>query len=138
MLIKGSKIKMINAIPGFDRVGDTFEVQEIDEFCIQIKSNYGIGVMSYKEFEQFFEIVVEEEKKEPRKWSEWQKIHLLPLNKKAAYRHNGKAIEMICHNVKVKTSCHPEDEFNLDKGIEIATVRLKLKFAELELENLTN
>lgn len=65
MIIKGDKIKLVQKIGNFDKVGDIFEVTGVDDGVISFKCNYGTGCMSYDEFERYFEKI------EKRKWSDW-------------------------------------------------------------------
>lgn len=55
MIIKGDKIKLVQKIGSFDKVGDIFEVTGVDNGVVSFKCNYGTGCMSYDEFERYFE-----------------------------------------------------------------------------------
>ncbi|CEQ01674.1 Uncharacterised protein [[Clostridium] sordellii] len=118
MLIKGDKIKLIKAIGGFDKIGDIFEITGVNELgTITISSNYGTGIMSYDEFEKYFEKVEEK----PLVWGEWKR-HLNDPNyenRTFAYRTNGKTIELIEKGKKVRSVCLDEDIFNLDYGLDL-------------------
>lgn len=118
MLIKGDKIKLIKSIGSFDKIGDIFEITGVNELgTITISSNYGTGIMSYNEFEKYFEKIEEES----LVWSEWKR-HIVDPNhehRTFTYRTNGKAIELIEKGKKVRSVCLDEDVFNLDYGLDL-------------------
>lgn len=55
MIIIGDKIKLIQKISNFDKIGDIFEVTGVDGGVISFTCDYGAGCMSYNEFEKYFE-----------------------------------------------------------------------------------
>ena len=60
MLVKGNKIKMIKEIGSQKLLNQIFEVVKISNDIIEFSHNYyGKGVMSYKEFEEYFELIKE-------------------------------------------------------------------------------
>lgn len=134
MLVKGNKIEMIKALPEFNMVGDVFEVTNVGaDGSITIKSSYGIGVMSYKEFEEYFKIVKE---------YEWVKLNEYIINPDMDLvkslcdlsigkigdmdikTDNEKFVMLKCGKYVTEAKLHPEDEFNLIKGIKICICRL--------------
>lgn len=129
MLIKGNKVKMIKALGDFNKVGDIFEVTNIsDEGSITIKASYGIGIMSYKEFEQNFEIYKEIE------WTDWIKI-----NGKMGYYKTNNVDTVIVKRLGVvkEARLHPDDVFDLNVGIEIAYLRATIEIYKNRLKRLT-
>ena len=125
MLLKGDKIKMVKPICGFNRVGDVFEVLEILESgIIRYGCDYGVGIMSYDEFESYFE------KKRPLTWSQWAIARFEGDNAIYVFRTNGKRIELKQGNLKASASCHESDEFDLSKGLSLCLARLLVKQVE--------
>ena len=118
MLIVGDKIKQTKALPGYDRIGDVFEVTTVQDAVISFQTVYGCGIMSYNEYETYFEKVIE------RHWTKW--IH---TEQGDAYRTNGKRVEIKCAGLKATASCRDEDTFSLDIGLALARARLQVKYA---------
>ena len=146
MLVKGDKVKMVKAIPSFKRVGEVFEVVDIaEDGVITIKTYCGIGIMSYKEFEKYFELV------ERIQWENL--IDYLTVTCKTEMPYGivfvptgsiSKMTDLFIGNIKdveIKTdkektvklkyknyiteaNLHPNDKFDLHKGIEICLCRL--------------
>lgn len=130
MLIKGDKIKMIKSIGNFNKVGDIFNVENIsDDGYITIKTTYGIGVMSYKEFEQHFEI------HKDVKWTGWIKIY----DKCDCYYKTNNIDTVLVKRLGVikKARLHPDDVFDLNVGIEIAYLRATIEIYKNRLTRLT-
>lgn len=124
MLLKGDKIKQVKEINGFNKVGFEFEVLDIDMGMISFISSFGKGIMSYDEFEKYFEKVVEEV------WSDWNTDSLIQ------YRTKGKLIECKFHDgTHTFAKCLPEDEFDLNIGLEICSKKYQLKKLEKELKS---
>ncbi|GAA0102569.1 hypothetical protein UT300012_32840 [Paraclostridium bifermentans] len=122
MLIKGDKVKLVKSIGSFDKVGDIFEIIGVSELgTITIASSYGTGIMSYDEFEKYFEKIEEK----PLVWSEWACVPGVQFMK---YRTNGVVIEMIDETIgkKVKSVCLEGDTFDIDKGIGLCIAKLKV------------
>lgn len=134
MLVKGNKIEMVKALPHFNMVGDVFEVVHVGlDGSITIKSSYGIGVMSYKEFEEYFKIVKE---------YEWVKLNEYIINPDMDLvkslcdlsigkigdmdikTDNEKFVMLKFGEYVTEAKLHPEDEFDLIKGIKICICRL--------------
>lgn len=125
MLLKGDKIKQVKEINGFNKVGFEFEVTDIDMGVISFASNFGKGVMSYDEFEKYFEKVVVET------WSEWSDCYT-----DFQHRMKGKLIECKFNDgIHTFAKCLPEDEFNLNVGLEICIKKHQLKKLEKELRS---
>ena len=129
MLVKGDKIKLIKAIPGFDKVGDIFEINEILEGgMIRLDCSYGTGLMSYSEFEGYFEKI------KTRKWGEW--FYWVRADGHYLYRTNGKKIELKIGDLKVSASCNDCDVFQLREGLNLCLARIRVKQAQLALNQL--
>lgn len=125
MLLKGDKIKQVKEINGFNKVGIEFEVLNIDMGVISFGSDFGKGVMSYDEFEKYFEKVVKEE------WSDWND-HYTDFQ----YRIKGKLIECRFNDdVHTFAKCLPEDDFDLNIGLEICRKKYQIKKLEKELKS---
>lgn len=115
MLKVGDKIKMVKPIPNFDMVGTEFEVTTIEDNVIQIKSNFGIGVMSDDEFPKYFTKV--------KTWTDW-----INIGQDLSYKTDGeKYVKVKLDGYKTKSSCHPCDEFNLNTGIWLCVNKIKQK-----------
>jgi len=126
MIKTGDMIKMVKAIPGFDKVGDQFKVTGVSgNGYITIECGYGTGVMSFDEMTTHFEAVPPK-----RAWSVWKytKDNVFGI---VWYRTNGKKVEAILENYgkcKGYASCHPDDKFDENIGVGIAAARAYLKY----------
>lgn len=125
------------------------------------------GIMSYNKYEEHFEKVIKTNTTEWSKWENldlcgdklceecryeclchYENNH---LDKNMQYRHNNKKVQvkaklMPCYlypnapEGKVLTacaSCHPDDTFNIKRGIDIALTKLNKKIAQKVVE-MTN
>lgn len=126
MLIKGRKIKMIKAMPNFNKVGQEFEVTDIKDGAIFFKCNFGSGLMSYKEYKQYFKEV------EVLQWSEWSTA--LISEEQVEYRNNGKEVQVKYLDLIGTAKCHDDDIFDLHKGISLAYSRAKLTKLKIDFE----
>ena len=129
MIIKGDKIKLVQKIGNFDKVGDIFEATGVDNDVVSFKCDYGTGCMSYDEFEKYFEKV------EKKTWSNWT-IHAesfdSPITNKYCVmnlrvRDNGKKIQVRSCGYKAEATCCNGDTFDFDTGYELAKRRLIVK-----------
>lgn len=127
MLVKGRKIKMVKAMPNFNKVGQEFEVTDIKDGAIFFKCNFGAGLMSYKEYKEYFKEV------EVLQWSEW--FTALISEEQIKYRTNRKEVQVKYLDLIGIAKCHDEDTFDLSKGIELAYQRAKINkiLADLEI-----
>ena len=134
MLVKGSKIRLKQAIPNAPfSVGTIMEIDEIGKNTISCSFPGGGGVMSLAELETYFEEVPQKVK---RVWSEWTYDDSTTVFNEMLYvwkRNNGKTVQvkLIDSNyktaVKSRASCHPGDCFDPDKGFLIAFGRCIIK-----------
>ena len=141
MLIKGDKIKLVKTMGCFDNIGEVCEVVSISEDAV-IAFKFGgvhLGCMSYNEFEKYFE-KVESTKQD---WTEWEekKVGYYNVNNDFVYttieyRHNGVKVQTRCDGLKGRSSCNKVDNFDLYKGLKIATARLLVKILSSEIEEL--
>ena len=124
MIFTGDKVRLIKAIPGFERVGEVFQVAgilsgEID--VIQISCGYGAGVASTDEFDNYFSKV------RTHPWSAWDNVHI--NGTVYQYRTNGKRVSLRHGAIKASASCHPLDSFSLEEGIKVCLARISAKEA---------
>lgn len=171
MLKIGDKIKYVkeNSFMEFP-IGTVFEVTDIKGTALAVEGLYKVGVvpkgiirglMSYDEYEKYFEKVVEEVKTEPKKspWTEWEEIKNVKMCEDVygdcdvcpflymcdipladiEYKTNYKKI-MIRYKmpngevVKAHSTCNKVDTFNLEVGLKVALARLNVKLAEENLQ----
>lgn len=117
MLTEGDRIKMVSQIGDFGCLVDkVFEVTNARNGVISLMvDGVGIGVMSEDEFKKYFVMV--------RNWTKW--IHTVDFY---AYKtDNRKYVKVRKGNLLSKASCHPEDVFDLNTGIEICLNRISSK-----------
>ncbi|HBF7899040.1 hypothetical protein KLL36_11895 [Clostridioides difficile] len=135
MLIKGTKIKLMKEIQGFEmlKIGDIFVITSVENNgAICFKTDYGMGFMSYSEFEKHFEVAIETKKKEYI-WSEWRTATVFRTNKTCKYRTNGKKVEVRMGDFKASATCHDSDEFDFNKGIKLCLARIEVKKAKKQV-----
>jgi hypothetical protein len=141
MLIKGDRIKLVKAMGCFDNIGEICDVVSISEDAV-IGFKFGgihLGCMSYNEFEKYFE-KVENTKQD---WTEWEekKVGYYDIDNDYVYatieyRHNGVKVQTRGYGLKGRSSCNKVDNFDLYKGLKIATARLLIKILNSEVEEL--
>lgn len=114
MVRVGSRIKMIKRIRGWEKVNEIFEVIKINyDSSLVVKGLSGIGLISYEEYSLFFKLIENE-------WTEWKSVD------DYTYKTNNRIVIVTKNDRTAISKCHPEDEFDLQKGIEIALARIKL------------
>lgn len=141
MIIKGDKIKLVQKIGNFDKIGDVFKVIDVENGVITFECDYGKGSMSYNEFEKYFEKVEPVIKK--RVWSNWKYsvikfkdidgvIRDIPIY----VRHNNKKVQIKGTDFKLKSEavCCKEDFFNYYRGFELAKRRLIVKYLDAQVK----
>lgn len=134
-MIKGDKIKLVKPMGAFTNIGEVCEVIDVSEGgVVSFKFGNGLhlGCMSYDEFLKYFEMV---EEKPKRVWTEWQReevkvynIFNVPITIGIRYRHNGKKVQVKANGIKAESTCSKYDEFNLTKGLGLATARFRVKY----------
>lgn len=138
LLMSGSKIKLVKEIPGLRmqfKVGDIFTVEEVlGNNYIKFGSFLGNGIMSLQEFDEYFEVITEE-------WSSWEPVNpsyykpYFDEKFSAVYRTNGHTVEVksfgfndcLSTENRAFAKCSPSDEFDLEKGVKIALLKLLLE-----------
>ena len=134
-MIKGDKIKLIKPMGVFTNIGEICEVTNvIDGGVITFRFGNGLhlGCMSYDEFNTYFELV---EEKPKREWSEWKRdemsfnnIFNTRITFGIRYRENGKKVQVKANGIKAESTCSKYDDFDFNKGFELAKKRFMVKF----------
>ena len=138
-MIKGDKIRLVKPMGAFKNVGEICEVTDVAEGGV-ISFRFGgchLGCMSYDEFLKYFEQV------EERVWSNWEdtRVVFYDMNDKKTvitlrFRNNGKKVQVRSGALKAESSCHSEDRFDFDKGFELATKRLIVKYLDNQVKSI--
>lgn len=142
-MIKGDRIKLIKKMGAFNNIGEICEIIDIQEGGV-IYFKFGgchLGCMSYDEYEKYFEKVEEPVK---RNWSKWSLAHELTFidikgdekTIKYQYRDNGKRVQVRSGVLKAGSSCYDEDEFSLSSGLELAEMRLVVKYLDNQVKSI--
>ena len=155
MIAKGSRIKLVQPMGMFDKVGEICEVVKVNEDAvITFKCSLGMGCMSYDELDRYFEVEganISQKKKPKRKWTDWKydmyiyydfngNNHTVPVK----YRTNGKTVDLRTDwdnvtehkpNLRAKASCNKNDKFNFDSGLDLADNRMQIKYLQRLLED---
>ena len=142
-MIKGDRIKLVKKMGAFDNIGEICEVTDIQEggvICFKFGGCH-LGCMSYDEYEKYFEKV---ETPVKRTWSEWSDYHILhltdllgiPRSLNWQYRYNGKRVQVRSGALKAGSSCYDEDEFSLSSGLELAEMRLVVKYLDNQVKSI--
>lgn len=155
MIVKGDKIELVKEIRVFKKIGTKFEVDRIDEdgnitfnfcSCDSEIGRPGRATMTYREFEKYFKIVP---KRVQRVWSEWMLTnipyfgfvgqYLSRIN--VEYRTNGKKVQVrplqeytLIGSLRGEATCSPSDDFDVNKGLAIAKMRLAKKLSDFSYE----
>lgn len=138
-MIKGDKIRLVKPMGAFKNVGEICEVTDIAEGGV-ISFKFGgchLGCMSYDEFLKYFENV------EEKVWTKWEEVRVTfrdmndkMINITLRHRNNGKKVQVRCGDLKSESSCHSEDVFDFDKGFELATKRLIVKYLGNQVKSI--
>lgn len=141
-MIKGDKIRLVKPMGVFTNIGEICEVTNVADGGV-ISFKFGgvhLGCMSYDEYEKYFESVEFPIKSE---WSGWEDkticFYDLDGNKDRLdikFRENGKKVQVRCANLMSESTCHRADEFDFNKGFELATKRLLIKYFDSQVKNL--
>lgn len=141
-MIKGDRIKLVKKMGVFDNIGEICEVTDIQEggvICFKFGGCH-LGCMSFDEYEKYFEKVEEPVK---RTWNKWHlnKIRFTDINGKDVrcnylYRTNGKRVQVRSGALKAGSSCYDEDEFSLNSGLELAEMRLVVKYLDNQVKSI--
>ena len=146
-MIKGDRIKLVKKMGAFDNIGEICEVTDIQEggvICFKFGGCH-LGCMSYDEYEKYFEKV---ETPTKRTWSKWylNEIRFTDINGKDIkgdektikyqYRDNGKRVQVRSGALKAGSSCYDEDEFSLSSGLELAKMRLVVKYLDNQVKSI--
>lgn len=156
---KRTRIQLVKPYAnGILRVGDIFEITNLDHNgIITFKAPFGNFIMSTDVFLNYFKVVEEkEETKTPKRiWTEWKYdwFYYFNLNGEEysvpiKYRDNGKTVELRTNwkakenekeiaNIKTKASCSKYDQFDFEKGLDLADARMTIKLLQKEIsENI--
>ncbi len=138
-MIKGDKIRLIKPMGVFKNIGEVCEVIDIAEGgVISFRfGGYHLGCMSYDEFLKYFERV------EERIWTNWEEARIVfyDMNNKLVgitirHRNNGKKVQVRSGALKSESSCCKEDIFDFDKGFDLATNRLIVKYLDNQVKSI--
>lgn len=120
---RGDKFTLISPTEKFVNVGEVYEVGNILDKGIMIRSEktkVALGIISFETFMQCFS------KKEDFIWSDWT-LFEVEDNVFGEYKTNGKKVFVKAYGEKSHSSCNKMDNFNLRVGLNIAILRCKLK-----------
>ena len=141
MIIKGDKIKLVQKLGNFDKVGDVFTVTGVDSGVISFNCSYGTGCMTYDEFKKYFE-KVENPVISKRTWTKWKLKTVTFLNPfngiscaiDVQMRENGKKVQVRFDHLRAEASCYKDDKFDVSKGFDLAKRRLVIKLLDNEVK----
>lgn len=141
-MIKGDRIKLVKKMGVFDNIGEICEVTDIQEggvICFKFGGCH-LGCMSYDEYEKYFEKV---EIPTKRTWSKWylNEIRFTDINGKDVrcnylYRTNGKKVQVRSGAFKAEATCCQDDEFEIEKGLNLAKKRLVIKYLDNQVKSI--
>lgn len=150
MITKGSKIKLVKAMGEFNNIGEVCDVIKVTEDgVISFKFGNGmhLGCMSFDEYGKYFVDYVEPQKI-TREWSSWEYDYVNyceytgePMCYDIKVRDNGKKVQLVCtegihEGLKAESTCCDSDEFDYDKGYDLAYARLIAKMAKRDADLL--
>ena len=150
-MIVGDRIKLVKPFGKFTNVGEICDVVAIFK-AGEIYFKYGngyTGVMSYDEFEEYFELVSTENKVEKKKheWTEWEDVSTdfyNPINDeyidiKLEWRtDNEKRVQVRIKNypqLRSRSSCYKDDKFSKINGYNLAKYRLYAKWVSKVIDD---
>lgn len=121
--------------------GHEFKVSSVTKTEITLeevveKNEYGMSytcvAVSPDEFEAYFKPVQEKPKKlcKAGKWTDWTPFKLCGIH--YSYKTNGKKIIVRSNGYRGESSCHSEDKFDLETGLQLAIERLNKSKAKVQ------
>jgi len=142
-MVVGDKIKLVKPTGLLKDEGAIFEVTHINEHGFIFSDGETIGYSSY-EYADYFEVITEEKKSV---WTEWEYYDTLGINPtgddldpedyilfNVYERCNGRKVQLETpfgnKMIRAEASCSPQDKFDEESGIRLATVRLTAKIYE--------
>ena len=145
LLREGDLIKLAKPMRQFDHQGTLFKIISLSTNGIMTIENptLGGGVMDYSAFAQFFEKwdspeITDDDLEPPKRaWSDWKLGDDIDSSYSSfMFKENGKRLvaKYIYGGVQASASCHPNDTFDLAKGMRLAVARVKAKNALREAE----
>ena len=145
-MVVGDKIRLVKPFGVLDNVGEVYDVVAIfkdGEIYFEYGNGY-TGVMSYDEFERYFELVSVENKVEKKKyeWTKWTDVSLLSgfynpitdkhINVDLEFRtDNKKSVQVRVKDdpqLKSRSSCYKDDKFSVNNGYDLAKYRVYIKW----------
>lgn len=145
-MVVGDKIRLVRSFGVLDNVGAVYNVVAIfkaGEIYFEYGNGY-TGVMSYDEFERYFELVSGENKVEKKKheWTEWKNVSLLqgfynPITDKHVnvileWRTDSKKRVQVRMKddpqLRSCSSCYKDDKFSVNNGYDLAEYRVYIKW----------
>lgn len=141
-MVVGDKIRLVRPFGVLDNVGEVYDVVAIfkaGEIYFKYNNDY-IGVMSYDEFERYFELVQVEKKKHER--TEWEddlfpSDFYNPITDKHVHVNlewrtdNKKRVQVRMKDdpqLRSGSSCYKDDKFSVNNGYDLAKYRVYIKW----------
>ncbi|WP_252225260.1 MULTISPECIES: hypothetical protein [unclassified Clostridium] len=118
--------KLIKGFEQFNYLNEIFEITDINEFSVMLKSyNLGVGCgIEKNELLNYFKPYISEIEELANK----ENIKLI--------FNNNVTVAILDDGSKGISKCLPEDDYNKDKGIEIAITKAKIKSLKKKLNKL--
>ena len=143
-MVIGDKIRLVRPFGVLDNVGEVYDVVSIfkaGEIYFEYGNGY-TGVMSYDEFERYFELVQVENKIEKKKheWTEWRivcSVFYNPINDKHVHVNlewrtdNEKRVQVRVKDdsqLRSCSSCYKDDKFSINNGYDLTKYRVYIKW----------
>lgn len=150
-MVVGDKIKLVKPFGTFDNVGEVCDVVgifKVGEIYFKYGGGY-TGIMSYDDFEKYFELVPAENKVEKKKheWTEWKDrtfdfydpIENYFIGVDVEWRtDNEKRVQVrVKDNPQIRScsSCYKDDEFSVHDGYLLAMYRLYPKWVKTVIDD---
>ena len=140
MLMVGDKVRLIKPIQyGMTDIGEIFNVKQIEnQNTIIICNEKKRCFITYKEYEEYFENIL----KATNSWTDWILDEIKFFNyddgreqkTDCYYRTNGKRVQVKSGGLRAEACCCKKDQFNLNKGLRLAKMRLMVKWFNNRVE----
>ena len=140
MLMVGDKVRLIKPMQcGLNDIGEIFNVDSIHDYTDIVLSNKRTTCfISFREYKEYFENVLQTE----NSWTDWILDEIKFFNyddgreqkTDCYYRTNGKRVQVKSGGLRAEACCCKKDQFNLNKGLRLAKMRLMIKWFSNRVE----
>lgn len=140
-ILKHDKVMLEKSYGELNAIGEVFEVGNLTETMVvlrDIKTKVAVCGIDYDDFDKYFSVV----RTRPSTWTPWTALADDAGRTIVYYRTNNKKVQVrnadfntpinsskFAHKIyRAEASCSPNDEFSLFYGVQLAYMRMRMKY----------